>query len=551
MPRFLNSLAEKAQNALNTTPLGQQISTHIPGQQQPAQPASTTTQPPGNAPTSPPPTLDHTSPQPIGLTGILMQHGLGSIQNSLKSLQTHSAQDKQIQLLILGQKNLVYDYDNVGRNGKTFSKELYIWGQEQTDEIKDGKAVISYSTVKKLTNTLFSVSDRFAYLHYVHGNLNCDLAAKIDASRAPFKDARNTEAALGPKRSQLAGIDSQISRLRSEVEAGRATPNAQAKLAQLEQQRAAFINETDSENKNISRQWLDALKQSEKIQWQAFREYAEKLILLSQAGEALLDSLPTEPASLSNTYTGAGRTAEIRHQAQQLLENFKPGNYPSPFAPAEKPGAPRIDSFGITHQQELSRTPTLVDKGRQDQAALVALAAEQRSQLPPNEGISPSAPNDAPASPLASVQTQSPPSVADLGAPQVDSAALAPAATRPTVAEIGGPRSGERQGTTDSLSKDASSPAPVGRATETAEEEKKRLEREERERLLRFGLEGDGSSAGTSAAPGPAEGVQKPESAEEEKKRLEREERERILKADRSGHPPDDENRGNPPAYEG
>lgn len=74
---------------------------------------------------------------------------------------------------------------------------------------------------------------------------------------------------------------------------------------------------------------------------------------------------------------------------------------------------------------------------------------------------------------------------------------------------------------------------------ESAEEEKKRLQREERERLLH---EDSSSSAGP---PPPFE------SAEEEKKRLEREEREKILHAGGGpnpdvGKPGDD----GPPPYQ-
>jgi hypothetical protein len=59
--------------------------------------------------------------------------------------------------------------------------------------------------------------------------------------------------------------------------------------------------------------------------------------------------------------------------------------------------------------------------------------------------------------------------------------------------------------------------------SETAVEEKKRLEREERERVL-----ASGSASGSSAAPG----MPKYESAGEEKQRLEREQRERLLRGD-------------------
>ena len=75
------------------------------------------------------------------------------------------------------------------------------------------------------------------------------------------------------------------------------------------------------------------------------------------------------------------------------------------------------------------------------------------------------------------------------------------------------------------FSSPVSSQAPSATAAptfESAEDEKKRLEREEREKLLH----GEGTSTSTAPAAAPHY-----ESAEEEKKRLEREEREKILQA--------------------
>lgn len=587
MPNFLDNLAGKAQQALNTTPLGQQIASHIPGQQHAPQSGTTGAQPPPNAP-SPTPS-DHTTPYPTGIAHILKQHGLGGLQNSLRSLQTQygSARDKPIQLLILGQKGLLFDYETVSRDSKTFSKELYIWGQEQTEEIKD-------------------VSDRLAYLNYVQGTLNSDLSSKIEASRVPFKTARNTETALVTKRSQWAGIEPQITRLRSEVSSGRAPPGAQAKLAELEQQRTALLNEVRSEDKNLNQQKLAALKQSEGIKWQAVREYAEKLILLSQAGEAFLDVLPAEPASPSNPYNGVAQTAAIRHQVQQLLDDFKPGNYPSPFAPKNDAskrspsGGTSPDGFGVTHKAELSRTPSVADKIERDDAAP---APEQHTN--PSEGVNPSNLNNTPAPiPLAHSQTSdttktsftavpapgsgvlsssggstvfshqaapsphlyaSPENLSGSGLPYVGATASdsSPSASfsHPTVAETGVPLTGDGAGPgplSGSLRRNTSDDPPPGndwakppnRSFKTAEDEKSRLEREERERLLRFGPQNAGQSTGNPSLP-PFGGDQRHESAAEEKKRLEREERERVLRGGRSDHPQDDDTTGAPPAYDG
>lgn len=137
----------------------------------------------------------------------------------------------------------------------------------------------------------------------------------------------------------------------------------------------------------------------------------------------------------------------------------------------------------------------------------------------------------------------------------------------PTLAETGvpitsaagpGPSSGSlRSGAaTTATSPTWGSPVVGGGAKyETAEEEKRRLEREDRERFLRFGTglnkpggTGGGTSPNTSASPPsaaasantgtPTSGTpglssqRRPETAEEEKRRLEREERERVLRGE-------------------
>lgn len=122
----------------------------------------------------------------------------------------------------------------------------------------------------------------------------------------------------------------------------------------------------------------------------------------------------------------------------------------------------------------------------------------------------------------------------------------------PTVAETGVPKAAGPDGPGPSsgslLGKKASSPpsttSPLASLPssrfETAEAEKKRLEREEREKLLRSDTPGAG-------APAPYE------SAEQEKKRLEREEREKILReggSDANQKPPGEDDGDLPPYQE-
>ena len=91
------------------------------------------------------------------------------------------------------------------------------------------------------------------------------------------------------------------------------------------------------------------------------------------------------------------------------------------------------------------------------------------------------------------------------------------------------------------LPESTSGPGSSTGGFESAEDEKRRLEREERERLLH-----GASASSSSGAPGY-------ESAEQEKKRLEREERERMLHGDApppSGRKDDEDGAAPPPAYQ-
>jgi hypothetical protein len=170
---------------------------------------------------------------------------------------------------------------------------------------------------------------------------------------------------------------------------------------------------------------------------------------------------------------------------------------------------------------------------------------------PSSSAINPALLNQSPA-PLPS----SPPSMAAAGlSPAVPADASNPSkvpSITPTVAETGiplasakgpGPASGSlkdlRKEHEDSFAQGSTpiSPLPpnaipppslvTSGGHESAEDEKKRLEREERDRLL---------GTGASGVHAPASDAPIHESAEDEKKRLEREERDRILSGAQRGH---------------
>lgn len=252
-------------------------------------------------------------------------------------------------------------------------------------------------------------------------------------------------------------------------------------------------------------------------------QYGEKLVILAQASEQVLKVLPSLPPSSSRRYEGAQETAAIRSAVQKALDSWKPGHTDFPA----KHGAVDLDrtdtkSFGETHASELSTighddsppprpsTPsrpsgvslhdppvpalahvppkTLIASHKQATSPTVSSPPLQAGSLNLSPAELPT-PTIAPSDPTTTSHTS--------GSDPIDTPAKLPQVT-PTVAETGvpksagpdgpGPASGsllevkaehDSQGNTPGHTTDAT-PKPY----ESAEEEKKRLEREGRERLL-------------------------------------------------------------------
>ncbi|KAF8680421.1 Eisosome component PIL1 [Rhizoctonia solani] len=499
-------------------------------------------------------------------------HAIDNITHTLKQLHTQYSPQvrpdaRQLQLLITSQKGLSLDYEAVSRESKGHSKELYLWGQDQVDDVKD-------------------VSDRIAYLNFAHGSLAADLAKSLDSSRASYKSLRDAETTLHPRRVARAGMRAEIDKIRQAGATGKAPSNGAERIAELEAQLSKAEQDDAPQEREVELLKRRALVECERKKWAAFREYAAKLELLSDAAEALLDELPDhEP---TGAYAGAQNTARIRSQLQNTLDSYQPAQgrtnkFKAPHAPLGVGAGADTRSFGETHKEELnSIPPTTAPTPQTGPGAL----AEQRfgsqssnqhldpasaaisqpggdavtgSSTTATAGHAPSQPapinptslNHAPASlPNHSPSVSSPLRDATATQDTVQTPlTTGPAATGVpipaaqhdvTVAETGVPLAAGAAGPgpkSGSLSRDSvpttdppagppqTGPAPplnnedelpgFAGATrhESAEEEKARLAREERERLLHTG-------APSAAHP----------TAEEEKARLEREERDRLLR---------------------
>ncbi|KAJ2931148.1 hypothetical protein H1R20_g5949, partial [Candolleomyces eurysporus] len=534
MPSFFHNLADKAQSALNASPLAGKIP--VPGSASAGAP-----RPPSPDP-APQPAANQAAAQGGGRS-----HALDALSYQFRAFQQqYSSSTSPAQKIITAEKGLALDYDNVARESKAQSKELYTWGQTEADDMKD-------------------VTDRLAYLNFVLGSTSFTLSQKLDAARAPFKALRDAETALQPRRNIRAGIEKELARVENDPK----------KAGDFKDQlRKAELEDADKE-REVEILKRKALRDSEQLKWTAIQE--------ATAGP-LLAELPSVPPGSTTPYNGHQRTGAVRAALQQALDSHKPGttSFQLPSAGAD---LSRSDtrSFGESHAAELSNitaytpptphpniqvagvsggstpvpmpqpassvnrvpVPTFPVPEKSSSQDHVPLAHAPAQQSPP---LNPSVLNQAPAplpqpalSPI--IPTSAPESTAPATAPIII----------PTVAETGVPLSagasgpGPAKGSLHDLkhastqsgvlqspplgsvkeekkpaveSVPSPAPAPVPAPTPavhhpTAEEEKRRL----------------AAAYSQAHVPAPAPSTSHAhESAEDEKKRLEREERERILR---------------------
>ncbi|OBZ79935.1 Sphingolipid long chain base-responsive protein LSP1 [Grifola frondosa] len=562
MQGFFSSMADKAQSALNSTPLAGQ---HIPG----ARPTS----------------AQASEGDQSGSGGLLKSHAFESLHHQLRTLQQqYSSSTTLVQKIITTDKGVAIDLDSVSRDAHAHSKELYTWGQNEDEDVKD-------------------VTDRLAWLNFIQGSLTATLAHKINISRTPFKALRDAENSFLPRRNMRAGFQTQIARIEHDQQKG-----MEQKLAELKKQlRKAEIDDEPLE-KEIELLKRKAVRESEQMKWDAIREYSEKLVLLSQAAAAITPALPPIPPSKTNPYNGAQTTASVRTTLQQALDNYKTGDVILHLHEPSPADLNRSDtrSFGVTHAQELSRISSaeVADKpsipltppptsGSPPPAPSLAAKVPSQSSISapgvgppvPSKASPPQGPSPPPLNPATLNQSPSPIPVSTtttgpVVAPNPTEPSVKMPAVTPTVAETGIPKSagpdgpGPQSGSLRDLKTSSPASTPVvGEESksssgapasvpaygseaalhhESAEDEKKRLEREERERVLRAG---GSAPAATGSTTGEAP-AKKFESAEEEKKRLEKEEREKLLAGGGSGpvdpdqKSPHDDGDGDLPPYQ-
>jgi hypothetical protein len=117
------------------------------------------------------------------------------------------------------------------------------------------------------------VTDRLAYINYVHGSLAGTLAGALNTARDPLKELRNAETALAPRRAARAGLQGQIARIEHAAERG-----AEARVVQLREQLVMAERADADAEQEIERLKRTAVRDGERAKWAALREV---LLLLS------------------------------------------------------------------------------------------------------------------------------------------------------------------------------------------------------------------------------------------------------------------------------
>ncbi|KAG8219863.1 Eisosome component PIL1-domain-containing protein [Butyriboletus roseoflavus] len=301
---FLSSIADKAQNAINQTPLAG----HIPG----TTPATD-------------PSPSHTSSQ-----GGHRSFTLETLQYQIRSLGQQYTSTSPLQRIITLEKGVALDFDALARDGKSQSKELYTWGQDEEPDLKD-------------------VTDRLAFLNFVQGSLSAALAVGLDGARSPLKALRAAEGAIAPKRNIRAGLRNQIGRLEHNQEKG-----GERRLAELREQLSRAERNDEQLEKEIELLKRKAIRESEQKKWAAIREYGEKLVLVSQAAIPIIGALPTLPPNSANPYAGADVTATARVSLQHALDNYRLGEVALHLETGGDLSRSDTRSFGESHASELS-----------------------------------------------------------------------------------------------------------------------------------------------------------------------------------------------------
>ncbi|OCH95785.1 hypothetical protein OBBRIDRAFT_883721 [Obba rivulosa] len=549
MSSFFSSLADKAQSALKDTPLAQ----HLPGAQQ----------------------TDGGKDSQSG--GLLKSHTFEAIQHQFRTIQQqYSSSVTPVQRIITSQKGVALDFDGVARDTHAHSKELYLWSQHGGEDLKD--VVDRLAWINFIEGSLASTLAQ--KLDQARGPLKA--LRDAESNLAPRRNIRASyrNQIMRIEHDQPRGLENRLAELKRQLAKAEADDEPHEKEIEILKRKA--VRESEHAKWAAMREYgekLVLLSQAASAiipvlpavppvhgQYMGTQTTMEVRASLQQAlddykpGDVHLDLRPMSAADLSRSDTrsfGETHAQELSriNTAESTGQSDLPITPPASTSTSNMPPpAPSQGSNSATVAPDASVrslksasgviSPLSPASTRTTSPPASRKTSSAASQSPP---LNPAALNQAPA--LIPISTN--PSTS-LVAPDPNDPSVRVPSAMPTVAETGMPKSAgsEGPGPASGSLKDLKPGSPLGSrgrtgsqdtkgpygaasempgydasasgtgttGLESAEDEKRRLEREERERILREG----GSSVDAPSS--------QYESAEDEKKRLEREERERVLR---------------------
>jgi len=205
----------------------------------------------------------------------------------------------KLQLLIKAHKSLVLDSETLARDSHLVSKQLYLWACDEPDQ------------------ALKDVGDRLAYMNYQVGDLQQQYSKTLEKSRTDLKEIRNLENELIKLRDREKSLQAQLNKL---LQDPRPKPDTSEKISSTTAEHAVVVQKIQDTEALIPAHKRRLIKNSYRTQFQALREMGDKLMIISQFGDLLLDELQDDPHL---QYAAQDRTAQIKGAASQLLTDYK------------------------------------------------------------------------------------------------------------------------------------------------------------------------------------------------------------------------------------
>lgn len=206
---------------------------------------------------------------------------------------------RKLAILVKMEKNVMRDIELVAKERREVARQLSSWGEEGDDDVSD-------------------VTDRLGVLIYEMAEIEDQLIDKYDVYRLTLKSVRNIESSVQPSRDRKQKITDQIAHLKYK------DPNSD-KIVVLEQELVRAEAESLVAEAQLSNITRDKVKTGFNYQFDAIREYSEKMALIAGYGKALLeilDDTPVTPGETRPAYDGFDASKQIIIDCENALANW-------------------------------------------------------------------------------------------------------------------------------------------------------------------------------------------------------------------------------------